>query len=203
MKKIIIRAVPSLDAKTLSKMTAKQLSRYLKVEEILFQLQILIKLLSPQIINKVQSLVHDPAEYVVHKRTYIATIDESFNYFVYTLKNSIYNLLRTFFPKVYSKKEIANMHRIPEIRRIIGKKGIRHIDVHVSSEGRYDTLGYFGTTMGKNYKAKLLALRAMQKEYLNEMNNIYSKVFGFTENILKKINAEIWKKAKIFKPKKK
>ena len=187
MKKIVICGTLGLDEKTQYQMTDEEHAKYLRFQEVLEQLQILKKLLPWEIVNKIQS--------IGDKRTYILTIRESFNNMVYTYSNCVYNLLEIFLPKRIAREEANKIYKISEVNKIIEpKKGIRQLDVHISSKNRYYTWAYFGTTSGIDNNTKLSYLKRTRKECIDEMNNIYRKIIHFSRNILKKIDKEIGKR---------
>ena len=197
MKKIIIDTIPCLDDETYYKITIAQMPKYAKFEEVLFQLQTLKKLLSREMVDEVENADGNIENSIDNKRTYIFTIKESFNNFVYTYYNCVYNLLRVFLPtKKDAKKETDKIYNIPELKRIIDREqGIRHIDVHQSPENRYDTLAYAGTCIGRTLQDKLNALKATEEECIKEINIVYDKVIDFSKYILDKVREIINKAA--------
>ena len=189
MEKLIMNGIPDLDEETFCKMSKKEFYKFQRFREVLFQLQILRKLLSQEMVNKVQN--------IDNRITYIFTIRESYNNSVYVYSYCVYNLLEVFFPKAIAEKETDNIYLIPEINRIIEReKGIRHVDVHQSPEDRYDTLAYLGTWLGKTNEDKLYFLKQTLEECSSEMSNVYEKIIGFSENILRKIDVEIAERKK-------
>ena len=196
MEKIIIDVIPCLDDETVGRMTKVQNRKYAKFLEVLFMLQTLKKLLSSETVDKVESVDGNIDHSIDNKRTYVFTIKESFNNFVYTYANCVYNLLRVFLPtKKDAKKETDKIYDIPELKRIIDREqGIRHIDVHQSPVDRYDTLAYLGTWIGLTLQDKLTTLKATEEQCIKEINIAYEKVIKFSEDILEKIDIEIGKK---------
>lgn len=196
MKKIVTDVIPSLDQETVNKMTKSQTVKYTRLGEILFMLQILKKLLSPEMVDKVENIDGQIEHNIDSKRTYIFTIRESFNNFIYTYSNCVYNLLRVFLPaKQVAEKETDKIFDIPELKKIIDREqGIRHVDVHQVPENRYDTLAYLGTWLGLTEQDKVDYLKATENECIKEIAIAYDKVIGFSEAILLKIDSQLHKK---------
>jgi len=196
MKKIIIDTIPCLEDETYDKMSVAQMPKYIKFQEVLFQLQTLKKLLSREMVDEVENSDGKAESNVDNKRTYIFAIRESFNNFVYTYAICVYNLLRALLPtKEDAKEETNKIYDIPELKRIIDREeGIRHIDVHQSPENRYDTLAYAGTCLGLTLQDKLNTLKATEEECIKEINIVYDKVIDFSKYVLDKVR-EILNKA--------
>jgi len=168
-------------------MTDEEHAKYLRLQEVVEQLQLLKKLLQWEFVNKIRS-IND-------KRTYILTIRESFNNMVYAYSNFAYNLLEIFLPRKFAREEANKIYLIPEIRKIIEPgKGIRQLDVHISSKNRYDKWIYFGTAMGADYSTKSNFLKRARKECIDETDNVYHRIIDFSKNILKKIDKKIRKR---------
>jgi len=196
MKKIIIDLAPGLDVETYGKMSVAQMPKYLRFNEVLFQLQILKKLLSREMVDEVENIDGNIEDNVANKRTYIFAIRESFNNFVYTYANCVYNLFRALLPtKEDAKEETNKIYDISELKKIIDREeGIRHVDVHQSPENRYDTLAYLGTSIGRTPQDKLNTLKATEEECIKEINIAYDKIVDFSKHVLNRVG-EILNKA--------
>jgi len=189
MKKFKISPIPCLDNETLSVVltSEKRMESYTRFLEVLFQLQILKELLSKEITNKVPT--------IEHKRTYIFTIKECFNNVVYTFKNCACNLLADFLPGQNIKRDIDRLYDIPDVRKLLGEKGIRHLDVHSIRKGRYSGYIYFDTIFGRDKQTKSLPIERLRKQFIIEMKRICDKLNNFAVYVLQKIDKQIGEKA--------
>jgi len=189
MKKFKISPIPCLDNETLSVVltSEKRMESYTRFLEVLFQLQILKELLSVEMVDKVPT--------IEHKRTYIFTIKECFNSVVYTFRNCACNLLANFLPGQNIRRDIDRLYDIPDVKRLLSKKGIRHLDVHRIRKGRYRARIYFDTIYGIDKGTRSIAIEKLRKQFIIEMERICDKLNNFAVYVLQKIDRQIGEKA--------